>query len=102
MEQQQKVSLGCGTLILIAIIVAIFSNSSRDNIRGDLISIESRLNNIQINMNNLPQIQSQLGRIETQLNEQNIQIRNLKEEIRQLNLKNHAGSAHPENPIQNQ
>lgn len=101
MEQQQKVSLGCGTLILIAIIVAIFSNSSGNEIRSNLRNIENRLNTIQ-NANNLSQIQSQLGRIENQINEQNIQIRNLKEEIRQLNLKNHAGPAHPESPIQNQ
>lgn len=52
----QRVSLGCGTLILIALIVLIFSNAGRDD-RADMAPV----------LQKLEKIEGQLDDIERQL-----------------------------------
>ena len=43
MQKERQVSLGCGTLILIAIIVMIFSNSSNDNVRNEVTELRNEV-----------------------------------------------------------
>lgn len=53
-QTDQKVSLGCGTLILIAIIVLIFGNrGSNDELDRRLDRIESQLDKIEKKMEGL-------------------------------------------------
>ncbi|MGC6464753.1 MAG: hypothetical protein ACON38_19500 [Akkermansiaceae bacterium] len=54
-EQDHKVSLGCGTLILIAIIVLIFGNKgTNEEVEKRVERIESKLDEIQEQLDQLP------------------------------------------------
>jgi hypothetical protein len=55
----QRVSLGCGTLILIALIVLIFSNAGGDH-RADLAPVLQRLDKIE---QKLDRIEGELARM---------------------------------------
>lgn len=61
-----RASLGCGTLILIAIIVAMFSRSGSDDIvralRKDLQLLEQKIDRIEVKPNAInPPVQDQLN-----------------------------------------
>jgi type II secretory pathway component PulM len=47
MEKNQKVSLGCGSLILIALIVLIFSNGNQDELSGQVERLSAEVRNLQ-------------------------------------------------------
>jgi len=63
----QEVSLGCGTLILIALIVAFFSTSTKPMPNLDLSPVMNKLNEIE--MNKLNEIDQRLQRLERKLDE---------------------------------
>jgi hypothetical protein len=67
------VSLGCGTLILIALIVMIFSNASRQN-----------CNTIQLELE-VQRLASQIGVLRDSIERQNNQLIGLEQEIRRTN-----------------
>lgn len=46
-DNNQKVTLGCGTLILIALIVLIFSNAGNDEINTELRQLQLKINNLE-------------------------------------------------------
>jgi cell division septum initiation protein DivIVA len=47
MESNQKVSLGCGTLILIALIVMIFSGTPNRDIKQELQQLQTEIRSLQ-------------------------------------------------------
>ena len=47
MESNQKVSLGCGTLILIALIVMIFSGTPNRDIKRELQQLQTEVRSLQ-------------------------------------------------------
>jgi hypothetical protein len=47
MDKNQKVSLGCGTLILIALIVIIFGNADSDKLRHDIQTLSNDVKSLQ-------------------------------------------------------
>ena len=47
MESNQKVSLGCGTLILIALIVMIFSGTPNRDIKQELQQLQTEVRSLQ-------------------------------------------------------
>ena len=55
MEKNEKVSLGCGSLILIALIVLIFANTGKDELRADIKALDADVKSLQSSI----QLQSQ-------------------------------------------
>jgi peptidoglycan hydrolase CwlO-like protein len=47
MEANHKVSLGCGTLILIALIVLIFGNMGEDNVSGKINELDAKIQSLE-------------------------------------------------------
>ncbi len=47
MEANHKVSLGCGTLILIALIVLIFGNMGEDNVSGKINRLDAKIKSLE-------------------------------------------------------
>jgi septal ring factor EnvC (AmiA/AmiB activator) len=47
MNADYKVSLGCGTLILIALIVLIFGNMGEDNASGEISRLDARIQSLE-------------------------------------------------------
>jgi len=46
-DANYKVSLGCGTLILIALIVLIFGNMGEDNASGEISELDARIRSLE-------------------------------------------------------
>ena len=55
MEKNQSVSLGCGTLILIALIVLILGNADSDKIREEIKVLRSEVGDLQSSVQDLSQ-----------------------------------------------
>lgn len=47
MEKSQKASLGCGSLILIALIVLIVGNAGRDELRQEIKTLDADVKSLQ-------------------------------------------------------
>lgn len=69
-----KASLGCGTLILIALIVMIFGNSNGD----------AEKSNKQIS-DKLQALQSEIGDLKSELNQQSAQLKKMEESLSEIN-----------------
>ena len=74
MNQNEKVSLGCGTLILIALIVMIFGNMGKDRYEPEFQALQQ----------SVQELQSQMESLETNLNHQTELLESLRQEIRDL------------------
>ena len=70
-DSKQPVSLGCGTLILIAVIVSIFSNSNSE--------LKVQLGGMETNVRNLKE---QLGGLQTEVRKLTSEVSELKKVIR--------------------
>ncbi|HEY4234510.1 MAG TPA: hypothetical protein VGM76_13840 [Lacipirellulaceae bacterium] len=53
MDQNNKVSLGCGTLILIALIVLLFGNHGGGDLAPQIQQLKSQIQQLQNNVTNL-------------------------------------------------
>jgi len=82
-DHTQKATLGCGTLVLIALIVAIFSNSgSKDAERG------------------LDSLRSDVQELKKSIDVQSQQIRDLHDMFKKRELAPKAAEAVPKNPFE--
>jgi hypothetical protein len=82
-EHTQKATLGCGTLILIALIVAIFSNHGADDIDRGLV--ESLRNDVK--------------ELKKSIDAQSQEIRDLRQALKKAEPAKKTAEAMPENPF---
>jgi hypothetical protein len=73
MEANHKVSLGCGTLILIALIVLIFGNMGEDNVSGKIDRLDANVQDLEVLIKNQTR---EIERLQTSID-------NLSQELRQ-------------------
>ena len=69
MDSSQKASLGCGTLILIAIIVLIFGNAGNEELSQDMQQLRQQVSGLD----------SSVQQLETALQEQSRQLKVIRE-----------------------
>jgi predicted ribosome quality control (RQC) complex YloA/Tae2 family protein len=72
MNQNDKVSLGCGTLILIVLIVMIFGNMGSQNLEPQIHSLK----------NSIQDLERTTGKLENKIDQQTQHIEALRREIR--------------------
>ncbi len=72
MNQNDKVSLGCGTLILIVLIVMIFGNMGSQNLAPQIHSLK----------NSIQDLERTTGKLENKIDQQTQHIQELRQEIR--------------------
>ena len=72
MNQDNKASLGCGTLILIALIVMIFGNSGDQNLLPQIHSLQKSVQDLE----------GKIGTLENKIDQQTRSIEELRQEIR--------------------
>jgi outer membrane murein-binding lipoprotein Lpp len=68
MDKNQKVSLGCGTLILIALIVMIFSNASTDDVQKEVNELRSEVRELN---SKVEQLESKIDKLTQTLEQKN-------------------------------
>jgi len=74
MEKDQKMTLGCGTLILIALIVLIFGNISVDRTTTHVVQLR----------NEVSQLRQEVQRLQRMVSSQGNEIRQIREDVRRL------------------
>ena len=72
MNQNDKVSLGCGTLILIVLIVMIFGNMGSNNLEPQIHSLN----------NSIRDLERKTAKLESKIDQQTRSIEALQQEIR--------------------
>ena len=82
-QQTQKVTLGCGTLIVIAIIVAIFSNNGMNDVGG-----------------RLDDLRGEVRELKKSIDAQAQQIRELHEMVKKRDAGLKTAEALPKNPFE--
>ena len=76
MNQNDKVSLGCGTLILIVLIVMIFGNMGSQNLEPQIHSLRKSIQELEL----------KIGNLENKIDQQMQNIEALRQEIRKGRL----------------
>ena len=74
MHQNNKVGLGCGTLILLVLIVIFFGNVGSQNLASQISSLQG----------SIQKIEQKLGYLEHKMDQQILDIKALLEEIRKM------------------
>ncbi len=84
----QKVGLGCGTLILIALIVMIFSNSGTRGLDGQIRDLNREVQSLRSQMDDqIRRLTRKVNDLESQLNLQTRMLRSIETALRAGNAK---------------